>query len=225
MTGRRRDALRGIVEELVDGGVTDVDRVPRVALDAAGPGRPRASRRCASASCSTSGRPGSSRSGWPGRRAGRSRSSSRRARRSPTCCRPSSRRRYARVPLVVLTADRPPELRDRGAPQTIDQVGIFGAPRPLVRRAAAARRRAGDARATSGRSSAGRSRRRAAGRPARSTSTSPFREPLVPSAPLGPLAEPDARGDDRRRRARPGDRARRRGGSGLAAGWPPSSAA
>lgn len=32
----------------------------------------------------------------------------------------------ARVPLVVLTADRPHELRDNGAPQTIDQVGIFG---------------------------------------------------------------------------------------------------
>jgi len=33
----------------------------------------------------------------------------------------------ARVPLVVLTADRPPELRGVGAPQTIDQVGIYGA--------------------------------------------------------------------------------------------------
>lgn len=32
----------------------------------------------------------------------------------------------ARVPLVILTADRPPELRDNGAPQTIDQIGIFG---------------------------------------------------------------------------------------------------
>ncbi|OGO50507.1 MAG: 2-succinyl-5-enolpyruvyl-6-hydroxy-3-cyclohexene-1-carboxylic-acid synthase [Chloroflexi bacterium RBG_16_68_14] len=33
---------------------------------------------------------------------------------------------YARVPLLVLTADRPPDLRGVGAPQTIDQVRLYG---------------------------------------------------------------------------------------------------
>src|SRR5579859_1090259 len=33
---------------------------------------------------------------------------------------------YARIPLIVLTADRPPELREVGAPQTIDQQNLFG---------------------------------------------------------------------------------------------------
>ena len=34
--------------------------------------------------------------------------------------------RHARVPLIVLTADRPPELREVGAGQTIDQVKLYG---------------------------------------------------------------------------------------------------
>jgi len=32
----------------------------------------------------------------------------------------------ARVPLIVLTADRPPELREVGAGQAIDQIGLYG---------------------------------------------------------------------------------------------------
>ncbi|PFA64036.1 2-succinyl-5-enolpyruvyl-6-hydroxy-3-cyclohexene-1-carboxylic-acid synthase [Bacillus sp. AFS015802] len=34
--------------------------------------------------------------------------------------------RYARVPLIVLTADRPHELREVGAPQAINQIDLYG---------------------------------------------------------------------------------------------------
>ena len=33
---------------------------------------------------------------------------------------------HAGVPLIVCTADRPPELHDTGAPQSIEQNGLFG---------------------------------------------------------------------------------------------------
>ena len=94
----------------------------------------------------------------------------------------------ARVPLVVLTADRPPELRDRGAPQTIDQVALYGrhakwwtelplpdaAPETLAHV----------------RSVAGRAVAVAEAGPAGPVHVNaPFREPLVPAGPLGAWPE------------------------------------
>jgi len=100
----------------------------------------------------------------------------------------------ARVPLVVLTADRPPELRDRGAAQTIDQVGLFGrhakwaAEMPLLDGADATRRHV--------RSLAGRAIAVAAEGPAGVVHLDlPFRDPLVPDGPLGPPGRPEGRGD------------------------------
>jgi 2-succinyl-5-enolpyruvyl-6-hydroxy-3-cyclohexene-1-carboxylate synthase len=96
----------------------------------------------------------------------------------------------ARVPLVLLTADRPPEMRDRGAPQTIDQVGIFGGyvrwsvDLPLLDGAPDTGRHV--------RSVVGRAVAVAWGSPAGPVHLNvPFREPLVPTAGLGPLATGD----------------------------------
>lgn len=94
----------------------------------------------------------------------------------------------ARVPLVVLTADRPLELRDRGAPQTIDQIGLYAhhvrwatelplpddAPETLAHTRSVAGRAVDVARAA----------------PAGPVHVNaPFREPLVPDGPLGPWPE------------------------------------
>ena len=93
-----------------------------------------------------------------------------------------------RVPLVVLTADRPPELRDRGAAQTIDQIRLYG---PQVKwfvevpvldatedLLAHARSLAGRAVATTLAAPRG---------PVHLNF--PFREPLIPAGPLGPIAD------------------------------------
>ena len=89
----------------------------------------------------------------------------------------------SRVPLVVLTADRPIELRDRGAPQTIDQDHLYGRSAkwftelPLFDGAAVTEAHV--------RSIAGRAVATAAAGPSGPVQVNvPFREPLLPDGPL-----------------------------------------
>jgi 2-succinyl-5-enolpyruvyl-6-hydroxy-3-cyclohexene-1-carboxylate synthase len=95
--------------------------------------------------------------------------------------------RLSRIPLIVLTADRPPELRDWGAAQTIDQIHLFGShvkwfvdmPVPDGNVALARHARATAARAV----------QTARSDPAGPIHLNfPFREPLLP-ADLGPTRE------------------------------------
>ncbi|MFN8417816.1 MAG: 2-succinyl-5-enolpyruvyl-6-hydroxy-3-cyclohexene-1-carboxylic-acid synthase [Anaerolineae bacterium] len=98
---------------------------------------------------------------------------------------------YARVPLLVLTADRPPELREIGAPQTIDQGRLYGAHAkwyaelPIPEASADMLRYV---RATANRAVA-----EAVGSPAGPVHLNfPFREPLVPLPSDDPIFEPRA---------------------------------
>lgn len=107
---------------------------------------------------------------------------------------------HAGVPLVLLTADRPHELRGTGANQTTDQVGIFGSAVRLVVDHPAPDGRDGEARdllsaATRALTAAQGTR---TGAPGPVQLNLAFREPLVPAGPLGPgdLAAPDATGPD-----------------------------
>ncbi len=95
----------------------------------------------------------------------------------------------SRVPLVVLTGDRPPELRDVGAAQTIDQVGLYGSharwavEMPLADGSEAVERYAAGV--------AARAAELASGAPAGPVHLNfPFREPLLTASDgAGPAAE------------------------------------
>jgi 2-succinyl-5-enolpyruvyl-6-hydroxy-3-cyclohexene-1-carboxylate synthase len=86
---------------------------------------------------------------------------------------------HARVPLLILTADRPPELREWGAGQTIDQIGLYG--RSVRRFVEVPVPIAGDAMLRHARALAARAVGDATATPAGPVHLNwPFREPLDP---------------------------------------------
>lgn len=101
---------------------------------------------------------------------------------------------HARVPMIVCTADRPPELRDAGAGQTIDQVQLFGGATRWFHQSDVPSDR--DGAGATWRALASRAVAEAVGFPSGPVHLDlPFREPLVPTGE--PLVDAPGRSDDR----------------------------
>jgi len=97
---------------------------------------------------------------------------------------------HARVPLIVLTADRPHELREAGAPQTIDQIKMYGSYAKWFVEMALPEASADVLRYV--RTLAGRAVSEAMAAPAGAVHLNfPFREPLVPQPGGAPFDERD----------------------------------